>query len=134
MKQYYCPYCSSQLNANGYIVLTIKEKHGKSGIILMSEEIGDYTSHMSSNLKVEEGDKSHFHCPSCTKSLEFDADKNMVRIFKIDENGEEHAVVFSSVYGEKSTYKLSAERQLSFGEHAMKFADPEWYLKREIEE
>ena len=130
MKQYYCPYCSAQLNVNGFIALSISKKKSKSGMILLSEELGDYTSHISSNLTFEEGEKADFNCPSCTKSLEFESDKNLVRIFKTDKDGKEYAVIFSSIYGEQSTYRLSSERKLSFGEHAMKYADPEWYLKQ----
>ncbi|MBL4706056.1 MAG: hypothetical protein JKY54_16135 [Flavobacteriales bacterium] len=130
MKQYYCPYCRAHLNVHGYIVLTLKRKEGRSGIILMSDTIGDYTTHINTEINLGDGEKAHFYCPCCAKSLEYEQNKNMVKIFKVDELGEEHTVIFSAIFGEKSTYKLSLERQLSFGEHAMKFIDPEWYLKR----
>ena len=130
MKQYYCPYCSAHLNVNGYIVLLLKKKYGKSGIILMSEELGDYTFYLNPQIKFTEGEKAHFYCSCCGKSLEFEDDENLVRIFKVDENGEEHTVIFSAIFGEKLSYKISEERKLSFGEHAMKYMDPEWFLKR----
>ena len=129
MNHYKCTYCSAHLNVNGYIVLSFKKKHGKNGIILMSEELGNYTVHLNPDLKFEEGEKSEFYCPCCSKSLQFKEDQNKVRIFKTDEKGEEHTVIFSAIFGEKSTYQLSEERQLSFGEHAMKYLDPTWYLK-----
>ena len=64
------------------------------------------------------------------KSLEFERDENMVKIFKVDENGEEHTVIFSAIFGKKLTYLISEERQQSFGEQAQKYLDPEWYLKK----
>ena len=130
MNQYNCPYCSSHLNAKGYIVLSFKTDNDTCGIILMSEELGDYTIYFNSEVIIKKGEKTHFYCPCCSKSLEFEHDKNMVRIFKIDENGEEHTVIFSAIYGDRKTFLLSEERQLSFGEHAMKFLDPKWYLKQ----
>ena len=130
MNQYNCPYCSSHLNANGYIVLSFSSDNDTCGIVLMSEKLGDYTIHFNPGIKIKKGEKTHFYCPCCSKSLEFEHDKNMVRIFKIDENNEEHTVIFSAIFGKKQTFLLSEERQLSFGEHAMKFLDPKWYLKK----
>ena len=129
MNQYNCPYCTAYLNVNGFVALTIKQKHGNSGIILMSEELGDYSIHLNPNLNIEPGEKTDFYCPSCSRSLEFKEDQNMVRILKTDENNEQFTVVFSAVFGERSTYQISEERHLSFGEHAMKYLDPTWYQK-----
>jgi hypothetical protein len=130
MNQYYCPYCSSFLNVKGYIVLSYKRDHGKSGVMFMSDELGDYTVHLNKEVKINKGEKTHFYCPCCSKSLEFEKDENMVKIFKVDENGEEHTVIFSAIFGEKLTYLISEERQQSFGEKAQKYLDPEWFLKR----
>ena len=87
MNQYYCPYCSTLLNVNGFIVLSYKTDHGKCGVLLMSEELGNYTVHINPKIKIKQGDKTHFFCPCCSKSLEFERDENMVKIFKKDENG-----------------------------------------------
>ena len=129
MNQYNCPYCMAYLNVNGYVALSIKQRHGNSGIILMSEELGDYTIHLNPSLKFEAGEKTDFYCPSCSKSLQVEEDQNKVRILKTDENNDRHVVVFSALFGENSTYQLFEERQLSFGEHAIKYLDPTWYLK-----
>ena len=127
MNQYNCPYCTAYLNVNGYVTLIIKKKHGKKGVILMSEELGDYSIHLNPELKFKTGEKTEFYCPCCGKSLEFKHDENKVRIFKTDENGVENTVIFSALFGEQSTYQLSEERQLSFGENAMKYLNPTWY-------
>lgn len=129
MNQYNCPYCAAYLNVNGFVALSVKKRHGNSGIILMNEALGDYTIHLNPNLKFETGEKTDFYCPSCSKSLQVEEDENKVRIIKTDENNEKHTVIFSAIFGEKSTYQLSEERQLSFGEHALKYLDPTWYLK-----
>ena len=129
MSTYCCPYCYTHLNVHGFIVLSFKREQGKNGIILMNDQLGDYSSHLNSNVKFEKGEKAHFHCPSCSKSLEFKQNQNMARIIKIDENGREQTVIFSAIFGEESTYLISEERQLTYGEHAMKFLDPQWYKK-----
>lgn len=129
MKHYNCPYCHAYLNAQGYIALAVKKPHGNSGVILLSEEIGDYATKLNPKLDIHEGDLTHFHCPSCTESLHLPSDERLVRILKTDSNGVEHTVIFSAINGERSTYLISDERQLTFGEHALKYMDPEWYLK-----
>jgi len=130
MKQYHCTYCSALLNVNGFLVLSVKRSHDRSGLVLLSDEIGDYNVHINPDISFEEGEKAHFHCPCCSKSLEYENNENLVKIFKTDENGEQHTVIFSAIFGERLTYKLSEERQLSYGEHATKYADPEWFVKK----
>ena len=129
MVHYNCPYCMAYLNVNGYVAFTVKKEHGKSGLILMSEELGDYSSFTNPNLTYEVGEKTEFFCPSCSKSLLHGVENDLVRIIKTDEDQEKHTILFSAKFGEKSTYQLSEERQLSFGEHALKYVDPDWYLK-----
>ena len=129
MKHYNCPYCSAYLNLDGKIVLSVKQPKGNSGVIFLSEELGDYVTKLNPKLDIKEGELTHFHCPSCAESLHMLEDENHVRIKKTDKNGEEHSLIFSAIKGKLSTYLISKERQLTFGEHALKYLDPEWYLK-----
>ncbi len=130
MKRYICPYCFLQLNANGQLVLIGDfPSDDKKGLVLLSDKLGDYTVHFSSNVNPEKGDKVHFSCPSCQKSLEYSKNKDLVRVVKIDEEGNEFSVVFSAIFGEHCTYKISEERTLTYGESAIKYQHPEWYLQ-----
>ena len=97
---------------------------------MLSEELGDYTVHHSDNLNFSEGEKVHFLCPACHHSLEFKENKNLARVIELDERGEEHAIIFSALFGEKSTYRINETRTLTFGEHAVRYMDPDWYRKR----
>jgi len=129
MNHYNCPYCEAYLNANGFVALLVRKDHGVSGIVLLSEELGNYASYMNAKIESKEGEKSDFNCPSCSKSLIYGNEDKLVRLFKTDAIGEKHTILFSAIKGEQSTYQISEERQLTFGEHALKFIDPEWYLK-----
>ena len=94
----------------------------------MSDEIGNYTVHFSSDIHLEKGDKVNFLCPCCHKSLEYSKNNNFVRLVKINEQNEEFSVVFSAIFGEHCTYKISEERTLTYGESAIKYQNPEWFL------
>ena len=128
MKKYTCPYCFVQLNINGQIVLVGEFPNGHKGLILLSDEIGNYTVHFSSDIHLEKGEKANFSCPCCHKSLEYSKNNNFVRLVKINEQNEEFSVVFSAIFGEHCTYKISEERTLTYGESAIKYQNPEWFL------
>lgn len=129
MTQYKCPYCSTQLNVNGHVVLSLKREYKQDALILLNEELGNYNYHVSPSVKIKEKENVNFHCPSCARSLDLKQDENKARIIKIDENGEKLAVIFSTIFGDHSTYAVSKERQMSYGEHALKYLDPTWYMK-----
>ncbi len=129
MKKFTCPYCFVQLNIDGQLILVGAFPNGQKGLVLLSDELGDYTVHISDDIQLEKGEKAHFSCPCCQKSLVYSKDKDFVRIVKRDEKNEEYSVVFSAIFGEHRTYKISEERTLTYGESALKYQNPEWYLK-----
>ena len=98
---------------------------------MLSEKIGDFTIYLSQNLQreIKEGDKLHFHCPGCEESLEYAENRNLARLFLSEDGGVEHTIIFSTIFGEQSTYQISEERTKSFGEHALRYMDPDWYKK-----
>ena len=129
MKKYTCPYCFIQLNINGQIVLLGEFPNGQKGLLLLSDKLGDYTVHFDPSIHLDKGDKVDFHCPSCQKSLEYSKNADLVRLVKKDENDNEFSVVFSAIFGEHCTYKISEERTFTYGESAIKYQNPEWYLQ-----
>jgi hypothetical protein len=131
MNRFTCPYCHGQLNVHGLVVLSAHADSGERGLVLLSEELGDFTVHLSNNLMgtVSEGDHLHFHCSTCQHSLEYKENPKLARLFKTDEGGNEHTIIFSAIFGEQSTFEISEERTKSFGEHALRYMDPDWYRK-----
>ncbi len=129
MNKFLCPHCLVQLNIDGQIILSGHFQSGQRGLILLSEIIGDYTVHFSPDLHIEKGEKIDFHCPSCQTNLAYHKNPDLVRIIKRDESNQEHMLVFSAIFGEHCTYKVSEERTLTYGECAERYTNPEWYLQ-----
>ncbi len=129
MKRLNCPYCQAQLNLGGYLVLSGTCSNANKGVFLLSEKLGDYTVLVSDNLTINKGDKVHYQCPACYHSLEYKENKNLARIIQTDEAGVEHTIIFSTLFGEESTYQINEVRTVSFGENAVRYMDPDWYRK-----
>ena len=126
---YLCPHCKAALNAGEYIILSAKTKHKTAGMILLHEEIGNYTSEHSATLVVETGDIVDLFCPVCQTNLETAEGKNFASYLRIDESGNESKIIISRMYGEKVTFKIEEGKSTeSYGENAKKYMDPEWYL------
>lgn len=126
---YLCPYCVSHVDVNDKIVLSAKLPSGKRGIVLLSATIGDYTVEKSKSLHPENGDEVDLHCSVCQHNLIHDEDRKLCKLLKIDEKGEEHTILFSRVWGEQSTFHIEKEKTTSYGEHAIRYQDPEWYMQ-----
>jgi hypothetical protein len=131
MKKYTCPYCCLQLNVNNHITLVGHGTSGHKGLVLLSETLGDYNVIMPSGFSLDKGEKAHFHCPGCSKSLDYPSKKDYAWLLKQDENGKEFTIIFSVIFGNHSTYKISEERTISYGEKAIQYLNPEWYMLEE---
>jgi hypothetical protein len=131
MIKYLCPYCHIQLNVHNHIVLIGHRPSGHKGLILLKEKLGDYNAMMPSGFSLERGEKVNFYCPGCSKSLDYTRKKDFAWILKQDELGKEYTIIFSVIFGNHATYKISEERTISYGEKAIQYANPEWYLQEE---
>jgi len=118
-----CPKCSGYLLVGDKIIFTAKTKKDKrSGIILLSPKLGDYTSVLHSDFKIEKGEEVNFFCPICHASLVVsDVDEKLVKIIMIDENSDKYEIYFSGVAGEHCTYKVSDEKIEKYGEASEKY-------------
>lgn len=126
---YLCPHCRSAINAGNNIILSAKSKSNKSGLILLHEELGNYSSEVSSTLTIEKGDVVDIFCPVCHKSLNIPKKDILAKYIKIDENFNECSIIISRKYGEKITFKVSDNKHVeSFGEKLSRYIDPEWFL------
>ncbi len=129
--KYYCPFCKAALNVKGNVVLAARKKVDldNKGVVLMHEEIGNYHSEMSESLQVQPGDVVDFYCPVCMENLEIEKGEDLAGIKHIDEFGKETMMIFSRVYGEKSSFQIDADSNIkSYGERLSKYIDPEWFI------
>jgi uncharacterized protein YbaR (Trm112 family) len=126
---YLCPHCRGAINAGNKIILSAKTSTNKVGIILLHEEIGNYTSILSSSLTIEKGEVVDLFCPVCHESLNIAKRESLARYIRIDNNCNECYIIISRKYGERITFKVDENKQIeSFGEKLSRFIDPEWFL------
>lgn len=126
---YLCPHCRGAINADNNIVLSAKTSTNKVGLILLHEEIGNYTSILSDSLAVEKGEVVDLFCPVCHESLNIPRKDSLAKYIRIDDNCNECYIIISRKYGEMITFKVDENKQIeTFGEKLSRFIDPEWFL------
>ena len=126
---YLCPHCRGAINAGNNIILSAKTNTNKIGLILLHEEIGNYTSDHSSSLSVEEGEVVDLFCPVCHKSLNIPIKDALAKYIRIDDNLKESFIIISRKYGERITFKVDENKHVeSYGEKLSRYIDPDWFL------
>ena len=129
--QYLCPFCRAAINVKGNVVLAarnLKDIDNK-GLVFLHEEIGNYSSEISTSLKVSPGDMVNFYCPVCQESLDIEKGEGLAGITHLDEDGKKSTVVISRVYGEKASFQVHDDKQItSYGAKLSKYIDPEWFI------
>ena len=121
MNDFQCPKCHEHLRVGDYIVFNVKNKKKQRGLILLSPQIGNYTSIKHPSFELEECEYLEFYCPVCQSSLKSDIHENLAQVHMRDENGDYFDVYFSQIIGEHSTYKTSGDAFQMKGEHAGKY-------------
>jgi len=126
---YLCPHCRGAINAGNNIVLSAKTSANMIGLILLHEEIGNYSSKLSSSITVEIGEVVDLFCPVCHESLNIPNKDSLAKYIRIDDNCNECYIIISRKYGERITFKVDEKKQVeSYGEKLSRFIDPEWFL------
>ena len=126
---YLCPHCRCAINADKNIILSARMSKKNRGLVLLHEEIGNYTVTMSPSLEVKEGETVDFYCPICRKSLNLEKGEHLARFIRYEGPDNESYIVISRKYGEKITFKVDKDKQVeSFGESLSRYIDPEWFL------
>lgn len=126
---YLCPHCRGAINAASNIILSAKTGTNKVGLILLHEEIGNYTSSSSASLSIKKGEVVDLFCPICHESLNIPVKDSLAKYIRIDESLKESFIIISRKYGEKVTFKVDENKQIeTFGEKLSRFIDPEWFL------
>ena len=126
---YICPHCRGAINAGNNIILSAKTKSKDVGLILLHEEIGNYTSKVSSSLSVDEGEVVDLFCPVCHESLNIPIKDSLAKYIKVDENLKECFIIISRKYGEQITFKINENKHIeTYGEKLSRYIDPDWFL------
>ena len=126
---YLCPHCRGAINAGNNIILSAKTGTANLGLILLHEEIGNYTSELSSSLTIEKGEVVDLFCSICHESLNIPNKDALAKYIRLDENCNDCFIIISRKYGEKITFKVSENKHIeTVGEQLSRFIDPEWFL------
>ena len=126
---YLCPHCRGAINAGYNIILSAKTSTNKVGIILLHEEIGNYTSVLSSSLTIGKGEVVDLFCPVCHQSLNIPKKDSLAKYIRVDDGLKESYIIISRKYGERITFKVSEDKHIeTFGEKLSRFIDPDWFL------
>jgi len=126
---YLCPYCRGAINVGSNIILSAKTCTKQVGLLQLHEEIGNYTSDLSSTLTVEKGDVVDLFCPVCHESLNQSKKDAFAKFIMIDDNCNECSIIISRKFGEKVTFRVDENQHVkTYGEKISRFIDPEWFL------
>jgi len=126
---YLCPHCRGAINAENNIILSAKTKSKQVGLVLLHEEIGNYSSILSDTLTLEKGEVVDVFCPVCHESLNIPNKDFLAKFIRIDDSCNECFIIISRRYGENITFKVHNNKHIeSYGEKISRFIDPEWYL------
>ena len=126
---YLCPHCRGAINAGNNIILSAKISKNNIGLILLHEEIGNYSSDLSSSLTVEKGEVVDLFCPVCHKSLNIPNKDSLAKYIRLDDNCNECYIIISRTYGERITFKVDEDKHVeTYGEKLSRFIDPDWFL------
>lgn len=121
MTNFLCPHCRGHLRVSNSIIFLTKTTKGKSGLLLISPELGDYSVKMHPTYSdFEEGEVVNFICPICYENLDAEEyDKNLAKVIMQEDTKKESIIVFSKIVGEKCTYQIAhKEKEIrKYGEH-----------------
>ncbi|MFO7622455.1 MAG: hypothetical protein R6W81_14525 [Bacteroidales bacterium] len=119
MNDFLCPKCKGHLRVGDNIIFKVKNDNKEYGLILLSPQIGNYTSVKHPSFEYRRGELVDFYCPLCSKSLKSDIHKNLALVLMKDEEGKSFVVYFSQVAGEHSTFEVDGESLRAAGEDAV---------------
>ena len=120
---YLCPKCRACINVAGNIVFSVKNGDNNEGLLLLHPNLGNYEAVHHESFRLEDGELSHFRCPACHASLHIGGGENLAKVIMIDESEQEYEIVFSRIWGEKSTHKIQGENVELFGDDSAKYVD-----------
>lgn len=112
-KKFYCPHCGGNVNPNQKVITVTTTTDGKKGLVLQSEEYGDYKYITDASFQVQKGEQLSHFCPLCQcklQSLEFPKCSELIVI----ENEKKGHIFFANDDDTQATFILwkSGETQM----------------------
>lgn len=121
MHDFLCPKCKEHIRVGENIIFKVKNSKKQSSLLLLSPQIGNYTSHKHRTFEIQTGESLEFYCPICNASLVSDIHKNLAHLILLDEKGNSNNVYFSRIVGEHSTFTTDGESVHVAGEDAGRY-------------
>ncbi|HZJ73193.1 MAG TPA: hypothetical protein VFC87_00185 [Perlabentimonas sp.] len=116
-----CPKCRGYLGVDNKVIFCIKTKGWEGGLLMLTPELGDYTSLHHPSFSFKENDDFDFYCPICGYDLSVDGEKRLAKVILKEDNDKEYYVIFSKIKGEQCTYKVANQKvEGKFGKDADK--------------
>lgn len=112
---YLCPKCKGHLRIGDQLILAARNKDQISGLILFHPRLGNYKIDHHNSFVIKKGEQLNFSCPLCAKKLYTKLHDNLTKLILRDEKHQEFEVLFSSIAGQESTYKIEGETMEFFG-------------------
>lgn len=116
-----CPKCKGFLNVDGNIIFSTKLKNGKTGLILLHEQLGNFTVLKHPKYIYESGEHVSFFCPLCHTKLKSDTHENLATVQMTGKLDQIFNVYFSEIADEKSTYALIGENMDIYGKDSKQY-------------
>ncbi len=120
--KFFCPACMAHLNPGTKIVMRIS-KGRKKGLILLSPQVGNYTSILPEGFGISRGEKVHFECPVCGADLTSGVDRRLSEVLLKRGEGDFLRVNFSNTYGEEATFVITDDEVRAYGSHAGQYSE-----------
>jgi hypothetical protein len=121
MNDFLCPKCGEHLRVGDHIVFKVKNSGKQTALLLLSPQIGNYSSIKHPSFEIKTGEFLEFFCPLCNASLRSDIHQNLARVLLKDDEGKRFDIYFSQIAGEHSTYETDGESVHTAGEDAGKY-------------
>jgi len=106
---YLCPICRGQLRIENSLVISVKSKSNKKGLIFLNPEIGNYGKISHPSFEIVEGDEYTVFCPICHATLNREENPHILKMYMADEAGVQSEVFFSVIVGERCTYVVKGK-------------------------
>ena len=121
MNDFLCPKCKEHLRVGDHLIFKVKNRTKQSALLLLSPQIGNYSSVKHPSFVFEQGESIEFFCPLCNSSLKSDIHENLALVLMTDEAEKKYAVYFSRIAGEHSTYETDGDSVHAEGEDAGRY-------------
>ena len=121
MYDFLCKKCGGDLRVGEHIILKVRNEKKKSGLLLLSPQIGNYTSVKHPSFEINPDEYLEFFCPLCNSPLISEIHPNLAHVVLRDESGKLTDVYFSQVAGEHSTFETDGDSLHVAGEDAGRY-------------